>query len=170
MNKVGTAYVLWLGGLVGLSGLHRLYTGQIITGLLWLGTFGLFGFGQLFDLILIPEMVKTNNLRLRQQYGSLLEQNPIAVTIEQARRAEFAGVRSPKLFKQNSTSQQQATIKLLKAAEARGGKISVTQGVLETGLTFQQIETLLKEMLRSGYVEIANDPETGVVLYEFHEL
>ncbi|HTL88365.1 MAG TPA: NINE protein [Leptolyngbya sp.] len=58
MNKVGTAYILWLGGLVGLSGLHRLYNGETKTGLLWLGTFGLFGFGQLLDLILIPKWLK----------------------------------------------------------------------------------------------------------------
>ena len=57
MNKVGTAYALWLGGLVGVAGLHRLYNGKIWTGLLWLFSGGLFGVGQLIDLVLIPRMV-----------------------------------------------------------------------------------------------------------------
>ncbi len=173
MNKVGTAYVLWLGGLVGLSGLHRLYNGQTATGFLWLGTFGLFGFGQLFDLLLIPKMVEVHNARLGEQYRPLIEQNPIALKIEQItlQSSKFAAMRSPKLFdSMESMSRQQATIELLKAAESRGGKLSVTQGVMATGLSFQQVETLLKEMLTSGYLEVGNDPETGIVLYEFKEL
>ncbi|MBW4489339.1 MAG: hypothetical protein KME12_16235 [Trichocoleus desertorum ATA4-8-CV12] len=31
MNKVGTSYLLWLGCLFGISGLHRLYNGKIAT-------------------------------------------------------------------------------------------------------------------------------------------
>lgn len=171
MNKVGVAYILWLGGLFGVSGLHRLYNGEKATGLLWLGTFGLFGFGQLLDLILIPKMVEVHNARLAEKYQPLLDSNPIALKIEQVtfKPAKFTGVKSPKLF-DSMLTQQQATISLLKAAESNGGKLSVTQGVMATGLSFQQVEILLTGMLKSGYVELTNDPETGIVLYEFKEL
>ena len=47
-------YIWWLFGLVGLCGIHRLYTGRIVTGLIWLFTGGLFFIGQLIDLFLIP--------------------------------------------------------------------------------------------------------------------
>lgn len=173
MNKVGVAYVLWLGGLVGMSGLHRLYNGEKVTGLVWLGTFGFFGFGQLLDLILIPKMVQVHNARLSEKYKPLLESNPIPLKIEQVtlKPAKFIGVKSPKLFDfAPSMTQQQATIALLKAAESNDGKLSVTQGVMATGLSFQQVEALLSNMLKSSYVEIGNDPETGIVLYEFKEL
>ncbi|MER3434149.1 MAG: hypothetical protein C4288_12155 [Leptolyngbya sp. ERB_1_1] len=173
MNKVGVAYFLWLGGLVGLAGLHRLYNGEKKTGLLWLATFGLFGFGQLLDLILIPKMVQVHNARLNEKYKPWLESNPIALKIEQVtlRSSKFPSVKSPKLIDSvQPISQQQATIALLKAAADRGGKLSVTQGVMATGLSFKQVETLLTEMLKSGYVEIGNHPETGIVLYEFKEL
>ena len=69
MNKVGTAYVLWLGCLLQLHGLHRLYNGKIFTGLLWMFSFGLFGFGQLIDLLLIPDMGEKHNLKLAARQG-----------------------------------------------------------------------------------------------------
>ena len=65
MKEKGTAYGLWCLGLVGICGVHRLYMGKIGTGLLWLFTFGLLGWGQLIDLFLIGEQVETINSKLK---------------------------------------------------------------------------------------------------------
>ncbi|HIK19649.1 MAG TPA: TM2 domain-containing protein [Synechococcus sp. M44_DOE_062] len=62
--RLGSAYVLWLLGLLGICGLHRFYLRRWGTGLLWLCTFGLLGIGQLLDLIWIPGMVRERNARL----------------------------------------------------------------------------------------------------------
>lgn len=165
MNNVGTAYVLWLGCLLQLHGLQRLYNGKIFTGLLWMFTFGLFGVGQLIDLLLIPGMVEEHNIKLAAKEGDLLNGVPLSQpAIEQVitqRRAIAPSVQP---------ASDQLTIKLLKAAEMRGGRLSVTQGVMETGASFEQVETSLKTMLKTGYVDVTNDPETGVVMYEFKEL
>jgi hypothetical protein len=40
-------------GTMGICGIHRLYSGQILSGLLWLVTLGLLGIGQIIDLVLI---------------------------------------------------------------------------------------------------------------------
>lgn len=48
-----TASLLIVPGIFGLCGLHRFYVGKIGTGILWLFTWGLFGIGQLIDVILI---------------------------------------------------------------------------------------------------------------------
>ena len=62
MKSTGVAYLLWLLCLCGLCGIHRIYAGRVITGLIWLFTLGLLGVGQIIDLFLVPSMIRTTNL------------------------------------------------------------------------------------------------------------
>lgn len=55
------AYILWLGSFFGLSGLHRLYMGRWISGILWLLTGGLFFIGTLVDFFMMQRMVEDSN-------------------------------------------------------------------------------------------------------------
>ncbi|MDY7021023.1 MAG: NINE protein [Cyanobacteriota bacterium] len=159
MNKVGMSYVLWAACfLTPFHGLHRFYNGRIGTGVLWLCTFGLFGFGQLLDLFLIPSMVEEHNAKIRAKLGVSSTGIPLY------------SARPPVSLNITPTSQEQLRVKLLKAAASRGGKLTVTQGVLATGVSFNEVENLLNQMLKTDYVGIGNDPETGVIFYEFYEL
>lgn len=167
MNNVGTAYVLWLGCLLQLHGLQRLYNGKIFTGLLWMFTFGLFGFGQLLDLVLIPGMVDEHNTKLRSRQGLPAHLSPSPPVVQRVLSSEESLSFQPPTA---HLKPNQLTIQLVKAAAARGGKLSVTQGVLDTEAGFAEVETALKNLVRTGYVDLINDPETGVVMYEFHEL
>lgn len=65
MRSNGTAYLLWCGCCFGLCGLHRLYLGKPVSGIIWLLTAGLLGIGQLIDLILIPGLVDQANIKAR---------------------------------------------------------------------------------------------------------
>ncbi len=56
-RSVRVSYGLWCLWLLGFGGIHRIYNRKLLTGLLWLFTFGLCGIGQLVDLFLIPGMV-----------------------------------------------------------------------------------------------------------------
>ncbi len=69
MKSTGVSYILWLLCIIGFCGIHRFYNGKILSGLLWLFTFGLFGIGQLIDLILIPGMVEHANLKWTMLHG-----------------------------------------------------------------------------------------------------
>jgi TM2 domain len=178
MNSTSTSYLLWLTCLFGISGTHRFYNKKPITGILWLLTWGFFGFGQFIDLFLMPSMVDEHNLKMRARLGLLptgaVSQPTIQVVVPPeaiaAAQARYQPSVETKTAVATPLTQHDIMLKLLKAAQVRAGKLSVTQAVLDTELSFEQVETALREMARTGYVAIENHPETGVILYNFLEL
>jgi TM2 domain-containing membrane protein YozV len=50
------AYLLWF--FLGWLGIHRFYTGHMVTGIIWFLTGALCGFGWLIDIFLIPGLVR----------------------------------------------------------------------------------------------------------------
>lgn len=163
MNNVGTSYLLWCMWLFGVAGVHRLYNKKFFSGILWLCTWGLFGVGQVLDLVLIPEMVEDHNMRLRMRLG--YTPDSAALNPQTAIEVVAQDVNAPRKL-----TQEEIMLKLLKAAQARGGRISVTQGVLDTECSFTEVESTLQAMVKTGYVHITNDTQTGIVLYDFVEL
>jgi TM2 domain-containing membrane protein YozV len=158
MNRVGKSYVLWAATFLGVNGLHRFYNGKIFTGVLWLFTGGLLGVGQFVDLFLIPGMADEREAEIKAKLGVSANGVPLAQTNGAIAMTAVAQTR------------EQLMVCLLKAAAEKGGKLSVTQGVLATGATFAEVEATMKEMLQCGYVSVDNHPTTGVVVFEFHEL
>jgi hypothetical protein len=151
----GVAFGLWLACLFGLCGVHRFYLGKPFTGLLYLFTFGLLGVGQVVDLVRLRGMVEEKNLlaeaRTRRALGrgearAALPAAPTRDPVEQMRQD------------------------ILKAAAQRKGNITVAQAVLATGKSFEEVEKMLDAMAAKGYVDIDNDPDTGVVIYRFGDL
>ena len=141
--KDGIAYGLWAGWLFGFAGLHRFYLGKYGTGILWLFTWGLAGIGQLYDLITMRRQVDEANL------------------LDEAR-----SLREQRFSEPRRTPEQL----LLDAAMQQDGKLTVTQAAMITGYSFQEAEQLLRDMVSSGYVDVGNEPESGVVVYYFPEL
>ena len=151
------SYLLWAGAFCGLSGLHRLYNGKIVTGLIWLFTLGLFGVGQFIDVFFVPGMAEDYELkRLKARYGT----------------SAYDLLNKPAVATQplKPPTRQEKMVALLKAAQSRNGQLSVTQAVMDTSMDFEEAETLLKDMVKSGYVAVDNHASTGVVVYRFDEL
>lgn len=57
----GVAYLLWLLSIFGWLGFHRFYLGKIGTGIFWILTFGVAGFGSLYDLFALGNAVDLYN-------------------------------------------------------------------------------------------------------------
>ena len=155
-NRLVNSYILCLVWVFGLAGLQRLYNGKVGTGLLWLCTWGFFGVGQFVDLFMIPSMVEEHDLKLRARHG--LSPNGVPLS-------------GPAITKTAThPAYDKLMVKLLKAARDQGGKISVTQAVLDTGASFTEVEAVLKQMVKAGYARVDNHPRTGAVIYHFLEL
>ncbi|MCS6814096.1 MAG: TM2 domain-containing protein [Cyanobacteria bacterium] len=163
--NVGIAYILWAMCFFGASGLHRLYMGKIGTGLLWLFTFGCCYLGNFIDLFLIPGMVEDSNFRHRLKLGFAAGGNLFPESQPTAVGQQRESTNPP-----SKLTPERLRIELVRAAAEMNGRLSVTQAVLATGADFKVVEDTLQAMLRSGYIGIDNDPDTGVVVYTFPEL
>jgi TM2 domain-containing membrane protein YozV len=63
MKNKGTAYLLWLLSIFGWLGFHHFYLGKILKGIIWILTFGFFGFGSLIDLFTLGNAVDNYNTK-----------------------------------------------------------------------------------------------------------
>jgi TM2 domain-containing membrane protein YozV len=169
-HSKGMAFVLWLGCIFGFAGIHRFYLGRPWTGVLWLFTFGLFGIGQLVDLFRLPGLVDEENAKARQLHGA-----PRALALPSGN----GGILKPsvelppgKRPVRSSPAESSLDLEVVLTREAmkRRGTLSVTQAVAATGRPFREVEQTLDAMLRAGYVGIDNDPDSGAVIYVFHEI
>jgi hypothetical protein len=148
----GVAFGLWCVCLFGLAGMHRFYLRKPVTGVIWLLTFGLLGIGQFVDLLRLRDMVDDENL------------------LEEGRRQRALGRAEMRALPPAREPVGDLRQTLLKAAADRGGSISVTQGVLASGKSFEEVEEALDAMAKKGYADIDNDPKSGVVIYKFGDL
>lgn len=151
------SYALCAAALIGFGGIHRLYNGKIGTGLLWFFTLGLFGVGQFVDLFLIPNMVEEYDLKLKMKYGVLPNGVPMPTAMAVPTQVD-------------TPQPEKLMLRLLKAAQKRDGKLSVTQAVLDTGEDFEIVEESLNDMVKKGYAHLENDPVKGTIIYDFPEL
>lgn len=176
MNNVGTSYILWALGFLGFAGLHRFYNRKYFTGFLWLITGGFFFVGQFIDLFLIPGMVNEHNawVMFRRTFrpqtsnevaDSTFATQPPSSATRQATTAASSG--SPP---EDSNRPDRLMIQLLRTAENHDGRLTVTQGVMDTGYSFSEVESTLREMVKTGYIVAHNDPVSGVLVFDFIEL
>jgi TM2 domain-containing membrane protein YozV len=172
-NSKGVAFLLWLACFCGFFGIHRFYLGRWGSGLLYFFTFGLFGVGQLVDLIRLPGMVTEENMK-HAAFRALAEKHALqgGHVRQLSAHAQLgnAGLLPVGSVTTDAETSDALRMQLVQAAAKHGGHLSVTQGVMATGKSFQQIEDTLDDMVKSGYVSIDNDENTGIVIYRFGQL
>ena len=171
------AYALWILG--GLVGAHRFYLRRpktlkyvlVVAGLVvflpgpyrfvpilaWFLTI-------LSDLVRIPGWVR--------QTHHALQQSPAQVVLPYPPQAPAPppGAQPPADSPPPEERPLDLQTRLLREAHRGDGKLTVTQGVMATGRPFEDVEACLKKMVTSGYVDVDNEPHSGVIVYVFPEL
>lgn len=145
-------YVLW--ALWGFWGLHKLFLGRPAMALFYLLTWGGLGIGWLSDVLTLPRQVEHYRVRRFLDHRDALQR--LAARGPSGERP----LRRPEAI----------MMALLDHARRHDGSVSVTEGVMATGAPFRRVESVLREMTLSGYVDVRNDPHSGVVRYVFPEL
>ena len=157
LHSKGVSYLLWMGWLFGFGGLHRFYLGKPVSGFFYVITWGFFGVGQIIDLFRLPGLVRRQNLKLLREEAELMRELSGAPAFPAAALPPVPAPPNMRML-------------LLAEASKHNGNLSVTQGVLATGRDFSEVEMALDEMLKSGFVDVDNDPDTGHVVYHFPQL
>ena len=144
MRSTGITYLLWSLCFFGFAGIHRFYLGKPVSGIIWFLTWGLFGIGQIVDLLLIPGMVEEKNFKLRArlsraQYSEL----PSAVT---------------------TVLPQSDTHLVLKLLSERP-EATLADCVLATGQDTSKVKVLLEQMQRDELIEVGNRERDGAIVY-----
>lgn len=170
------AYALWILG--GLVGAHRFYLRRPRTltyVLMVAGGVAFFPDPFRFVPILAWFLTIVGDLsripRWARQTQDALRQPPAQVVLPYPPQAAApaAGLQPPAESPRPERPLDLQTL-LLREAHRGDGKLTVTQGVMATGKTFEDVESCLKNMVTSGYVDVDNEPHSGVIVYVFPEL
>ena len=166
-KNLAIAYILWGFGFFGFSGIHRLYLGKPITGLLWLFSGGLCFVGQLIDLFLIPGMVKAeqnDSPQFLPKEGGFI---PIQFSQQVLEKLDRLDEKLHNTFVRSKKIELTPLHRLLEAASTRQNVLSFAQAIMVTGLNPDQVEQVLNEGMKKGIIHIGNDPESGAIRYYF---
>jgi hypothetical protein len=143
MKSSGTSYLLWLGSLFGVAGLHRFYLGRPVTGALWLVTWGLFGIGSVLDLFLIPGMTRDEN---HKRIGRARMDLMLAGAAADTQRALPPPERAlPPPEKKESPERQ-----ILRLAAAHGGTVTAQLVALQTEMSIADARRELRALVAAG--------------------
>lgn len=140
-KSTGTAYLLWF--FVGALGAHKFYLGKTGTGVLYLLTLGLLGFGLLYDLFTIPAQVETANLKSAHRYPA----QPQVIHVSQPAAAQAA-------------TPEQRILRLT----TPDTYLSMRDIIRETGLSLEVADQTIDKLLERGLLRKQMN-ETGEVVF-----
>ncbi len=153
MYSVGMAYLLWLPSLFGLAGLQRFYLGKFGTGVLFLITGGLFGFGTFYDAFTLPRQVR--EAQLHEKYREALEQGTIHINVERGGTGDSA---------RNSGKPTSVEQIILQSAKQNNGVVTPTDVALAAGVPLEEARRVLEQLSDKGFAEV-RVKKSGLLVY-----
>jgi hypothetical protein len=151
-----TAYILWLPSLIGVAGLHRLYMGKVGSGVLYLLTGGLFGFGTIYDAITMPDQIREVRLKARMRRALDDKLDELDYDAPLGRRPSV----------QSHSNSESPEHVILRVAKANHGIASPAQVALEGKLSTDDAREQLDRLVDKGIGEV-RVRKSGSIAYVF---
>ncbi|MFP4329383.1 MAG: TM2 domain-containing protein [Spirochaetaceae bacterium] len=150
-RSVSTAYLFWLPSLVGVAGLHRFYLGKPLSGIVFLMTGGLFGFGTIYDAFTMSSQVREAEIEDRLSRPIGYDEDGDYV-IRVSRSGDPSG------------RPEDLEHIILRTAKESGGVVSPTGIALEARVSVEDAKEQLENMVRGGFVEL-KVKKSGHIVY-----
>jgi TM2 domain-containing membrane protein YozV len=151
-KTTGTAYILQLFTLFGFAGIHRFYLGKPGSALLYLFTWGLFGFGSLYDLFNMQKLVQRAN---RERTGIDTEYRP---------SIDSSDYNEERPLKRRESVEYLA----LALGKKNAGIVTVSELALEAEISPDQAKAELESLVTRGHAEVAVRRD-GAIVYLFRD-
>ncbi|AFG36702.1 TM2 domain-containing protein [Spirochaeta africana] len=161
MKSLRYAYLFWLLSLVGVCGLHRLYLGKPLSGLLFLFTGGLFGIGTIYDALTMPGLVE--QARLREGIVGKVE---LSELFDEGRGAGDQSWQSRTSPGTRGNPEDRLQLAVLKVAKRGGGYAAAGEVALEAGTSLEQAREAMDVLAAKGLCEL-RVRSTGALVYYF---
>lgn len=162
MRRTRVAYLLWCTCFLGFAGVHRLYSGKYVSGLVWMLTLGCFGVGQLLDLARIPDMVEEKNLKNMLLYGN--SSNQAAINPEVV--IELADEVLPTFQEPQAKLEWSDIQTIFHLAQTNSGIVSLVDCVVATGKPASELRRVLEYLCLEGFLAVENHQNTGSFVYK----
>lgn len=163
MKSSGISFLLWCAWIFGFGGIHRIYLGKYVSGILYLLTWGGFGIGQIVDLFLIPGMVERENMKWQLQHGATVN-----ISLEGAVPRGNASGRQvlPKKAPPALDAKKLQETQILQLARRFRGRLTPVELASNTDLSLEEADKALEDFVRKGYAEM-EVTDAGSIVYEF---
>lgn len=152
------AYTFWLPSLIGIAGLHRFYLGRPLSGLLYLMTGGLLGFGTLYDLLAMPQLVR--RVRLERRLDQILEGERRLSVPQPTMRPRRSGPRRSR--------PRDVERAILEYAAGHHGIVTPSPVALDASVSAEKAREHLDRLVAQGFAE-AHVTGNGLIVYVFAE-
>ena len=161
MYSTGIAYLLWFLSGFGAMGFHRFYLGKIPSGLLWMFTGGLVGFGGFYDLVTLPGQVREANIR-KALYGKETSgiQHNVPWNADSWRYASDGSYRV--VNKGRDKESLEHTI--LRLARENKGILSISEVALNASIPMEEAKKNLDTLVSKGFAEL-RVRKSGTLVY-----
>ncbi len=144
MKDLTVAYLLWF--FFGFWGLHKFYLNRIGMGIFYFFTCGGFFIGWFIDLFTMKKQVNNANLTMLKGFSN---------------HEQIIANKSKKISTAKTKEKE-----VLLAAKKYNGKITPVEVAVESNLSVEEAEQILKKMADKGYASLEVS-EGGLLFYEF---